>query len=304
VNSSGGTVTGSTTRYLPYGGYRGTAPTQSITDRDFTGQKENMELGLLYYQARFYVPGIGRFASADTIVPNPASPQSYNRYSYVLNSPVNFTDPTGHIGCRSGLRCPVPMPNPQTSVSNSQPMLPPPVISVVTPTPPPTPAPVPTPAPTPTPTPTPVPGPLPPPTVPLFPNDTPYQVGYGFNDIGYGGQCHCAIDVVPSIFANDNASAIGTPINALYDGIMYFDEGDPHRGYLLVGEYQITYSHVDFTVGAGSVKAGQQIGSIMDITQDDPSMYAPGSPNHLHLSISTRQTPREYYDPEFLLKSQ
>jgi fatty-acid peroxygenase len=30
-----------------------------------------MELGLLYYNARFYVPGLGRFASADTIVPNP-----------------------------------------------------------------------------------------------------------------------------------------------------------------------------------------------------------------------------------------
>ncbi len=42
------------------------------------------------------MPGIGRFASADTIVPNPASPQSFNRYSYVLNSPLNFTDPTGH----------------------------------------------------------------------------------------------------------------------------------------------------------------------------------------------------------------
>jgi RHS repeat-associated protein len=90
---------GSTTRYLPFGGYRGTAPTQTITDRDFTGQKENRELGLLYYGARFYVPGIGRFASADTIVPNPANPQSFNRYSYVRNSPLNMTDPTGHKEC-------------------------------------------------------------------------------------------------------------------------------------------------------------------------------------------------------------
>lgn len=99
VNSNGGTVTGSTTRYLPFGGYRGTAPTPSITDRDFTGQKENMELGLLYYGARFYVPGVGRFLSADTIVPNAASPQSFNRYSYVRNSPLNRIDPTGHVDC-------------------------------------------------------------------------------------------------------------------------------------------------------------------------------------------------------------
>ena len=40
--------------------------------------------------------GIGRFASADTIVPNPANPQAYNRYSYVENNPLAFKDPSGH----------------------------------------------------------------------------------------------------------------------------------------------------------------------------------------------------------------
>jgi hypothetical protein len=53
-------------------------------------------VGLLYYQARFYVPGIGRFASADTLVPNPANPQGWNRYSYVNNQPLVYNDPTGH----------------------------------------------------------------------------------------------------------------------------------------------------------------------------------------------------------------
>jgi hypothetical protein len=42
------------------------------------------------------VPSVGRFASADTIVPDPTNPQSYNRYSYVLNNPLNLADPTGH----------------------------------------------------------------------------------------------------------------------------------------------------------------------------------------------------------------
>jgi RHS repeat-associated protein len=99
VNSSNNTVVnGSRTWYLPFGGYRpGSAHTQTITDRDFTGQHENMELGLLYYNARFYAPGLGRFISADTIIPNPANPQSYNRYAYVLNRALNFTDPTGHV---------------------------------------------------------------------------------------------------------------------------------------------------------------------------------------------------------------
>ena len=93
---SGGTVAGANTYYLPYGSYRGTPPTQTLTDRDFTGQRENRELGLLYFNARFYVPSIGRFASADTIVPDPANPQSLNRYTYVRNSPLNFVDPSGH----------------------------------------------------------------------------------------------------------------------------------------------------------------------------------------------------------------
>ncbi|NJN53520.1 MAG: RHS repeat-associated core domain-containing protein [Anaerolineae bacterium] len=88
------------TWYLPFGGYRpGSAPTQTGNGRDFTGQRENMELGLLYYNARFYVPGLGRFASADTIIHNPTNPQSYNRYSYVRNRPLNMSDPTGHKEC-------------------------------------------------------------------------------------------------------------------------------------------------------------------------------------------------------------
>jgi RHS repeat-associated protein len=112
VNGSNNPVAGSRTWYLPFGGYRpGSAPSQTITDRDFTGQRENMELGLLYYNARFYAPYINRFLSADSIVPDPANPQSFNRYSYVLNRPLSFTDPTGHrpsSGCDDYEGCSVP----------------------------------------------------------------------------------------------------------------------------------------------------------------------------------------------------
>jgi RHS repeat-associated protein len=62
----------------------------------YTSQRENMEIGLYYYNARYYAPTLARFISADTIVPDPANPQSFNRYSYVLNSPLILTDPTGH----------------------------------------------------------------------------------------------------------------------------------------------------------------------------------------------------------------
>ena len=74
--------------------------------------------GLLFYNARYYDPAIGRFISADTIVPSApaltvapndavaqglwgqqgaaANPQELNRYSYVNNNPIKHTDPSGH----------------------------------------------------------------------------------------------------------------------------------------------------------------------------------------------------------------
>ena len=53
-------------------------------------------------QLTYIIPYLNRFLSADSIVPNPANPQSFNRYSYVLNRPLILTDPSGHMpsdGC-------------------------------------------------------------------------------------------------------------------------------------------------------------------------------------------------------------
>ncbi|MCA9957662.1 MAG: C39 family peptidase, partial [Anaerolineales bacterium] len=94
------------TRYTPFGDYRADSGPNAVTDRGFTGQRENMDgLGVYYYNARFYVPYLNRFLSADSIVPNPANPQSFNRYSYVLNRPLNFSDPTGHRECGANDDC-------------------------------------------------------------------------------------------------------------------------------------------------------------------------------------------------------
>jgi hypothetical protein len=51
--------------------------------------------------ARYYMPEIGRFISPDPIVPDPANPQTFNRYEYGLNNPIKYTDPTGH--CIDGI---------------------------------------------------------------------------------------------------------------------------------------------------------------------------------------------------------
>mgnify|MGYP001094120023 CR=1 FL=1 len=49
------------------------------------------DLGLIYMNARFYLPYINRFISDDTIVPDPADPQSFNRYTYALNNPMTHS---------------------------------------------------------------------------------------------------------------------------------------------------------------------------------------------------------------------
>jgi len=43
--------------------------------------------------------------SADTLVSNPLNPQTLNRFSYVRNNPLRYTDPTGHVECRTQAEC-------------------------------------------------------------------------------------------------------------------------------------------------------------------------------------------------------
>jgi hypothetical protein len=49
------------------------------------------------YRARFYDPTLGRFLQPDPLVPEPGNPQALNRYAYVYNNPLRYTDPSGHF---------------------------------------------------------------------------------------------------------------------------------------------------------------------------------------------------------------
>ena len=89
--------------YKPWGESRynsGALPTKYT----YTGQYSNMsDFGLMYYNARWYDPALGRFTSADTLIPEPGNPQSWDRYAYVENNPLRYTDPSGHYACEDEL---------------------------------------------------------------------------------------------------------------------------------------------------------------------------------------------------------
>lgn len=66
-------------------------------DRGYTGHEQLDDSGLIHMNGRIYDPELGRFLSPDPYVQTPDSSQNFNRYSYVLNNPLNKTDPTGFL---------------------------------------------------------------------------------------------------------------------------------------------------------------------------------------------------------------
>ena len=85
------------TEYLLFGGQRSHSGTLQAPYK-FTDQELDASTGLCNYNARFYDPITGRFITADTIVPDFADPQTLNRYSYCVNSPLMYVDPSGNFG--------------------------------------------------------------------------------------------------------------------------------------------------------------------------------------------------------------
>ena len=66
-------------------------------NRGYTGHEMMPEFGLINMNGRVYDPNLGRFLSPDNYVQMPDNSQNFNRYSYCLNNPLKYNDPSGEF---------------------------------------------------------------------------------------------------------------------------------------------------------------------------------------------------------------
>jgi RHS repeat-associated protein len=69
--------------------------TESSVRSGYTGHEHDPELGLINMKGRLYDAKLRRFVTPDPFVTEPFNPQGLNRYSYVQNNPLTYTDPSG-----------------------------------------------------------------------------------------------------------------------------------------------------------------------------------------------------------------
>jgi len=89
----------STKLFKPWGEER--FATQNVplpTRSTYTGQFSDSYINLLWYNSRWYDPQSGRWTQPDTIIPQNQGVQAWDRYAYVSNSPMVYSDPSGHFG--------------------------------------------------------------------------------------------------------------------------------------------------------------------------------------------------------------
>jgi len=99
INASGGVT--AQMDYDAFGSRRPILGASTLTTviqnipRGYTGHEHLTKLGLIHMNGRVYDSKLGRFLSADPVVQFSKNIQSYNRFSYVLNNPMSYTDPSG-----------------------------------------------------------------------------------------------------------------------------------------------------------------------------------------------------------------
>jgi len=96
ITDSAGTIKADSD-YYPWGGELQFVNNDS-NHYKFTGKERDLETGLDYFGARYYGNWLGRFITPDPLLGSgqPPNPQSWNRYTYVLNNPLRHIDPDGN----------------------------------------------------------------------------------------------------------------------------------------------------------------------------------------------------------------
>lgn len=79
--------------YTPYG--ESLNPPTTDDTVSFTGHYRDGDTGLIYMQARYYDPEIGRFLSVDPVIFQQDKLEYFNRYWYAAGNPVMYIDPNG-----------------------------------------------------------------------------------------------------------------------------------------------------------------------------------------------------------------
>jgi RHS repeat-associated protein len=69
----------------------------TVLERGYTGHEHIQSVGLINMNGRLYDPKLRRFLQPDNNIQDPLNIQNFNRYGYVLNNPLKYTDPTGEF---------------------------------------------------------------------------------------------------------------------------------------------------------------------------------------------------------------
>lgn len=84
--------------YKDFGDKKAEVGAAAVANDDrWQGHKLDIEADLYYMGGRFYDASLGRFISADSIVPDDKNPQAFDRYAFAFNNPISNLDPTGHM---------------------------------------------------------------------------------------------------------------------------------------------------------------------------------------------------------------
>jgi RHS repeat-associated protein len=65
-------------------------------DHGYTGHELMAGFGLINMNGRLYDPYLQRFLSPDNNIQDPSNSHNFNRYSYCLNNPLSYSDPSGN----------------------------------------------------------------------------------------------------------------------------------------------------------------------------------------------------------------